>query len=196
MTDLHAAEPDGPEVDLGSGRPARTIAVVLAVVLALLVVLLATRAPGSERATRSALLGRAAPETAGQTLQGEAFALADLRGRWVVVNFFQTTCIPCIEEHPELVRFAADHASIGDASLVSVLFDDRSDVARGFFEDNGGDWPVVIDEDGGIGVDYGVARVPESFLVSPTGIVVQRLVGGVTAAQLDEIIADFEAAAS
>ena len=196
MTDVRTAAPDEPEVDLGRGKPARTIAVVLAVVLALLVVLLATRSVVGERETQSPLLGKPAPAIDGTTLDGEAFDLGALRGRWVVVNFFATWCTPCIEEHPELASFQADHAAAGDAALVSVLFDNSADEAAEFFEENGGGWPVVVDDAGRVGVAYGVARVPESFLVSPTGIVVQRLVGGVTAAQLDEIIAELEAAAS
>ena len=74
------------------------------------------------------------------------------------------------------------------AAVVSVLFDDALDDAIDFFADEGGDWPVVIDPDGAIGVAYGVARVPESFLVAPDGTVVQRLVGGITARQLDELL--------
>ena len=84
--------------------------------------------------------------------------------------------------------------SLFDNALVSVLFDNTADHAREFFANNGGDWPVVMDDDGAVGVAYGVARVPESFLVAPTGIVVQRLVGGVTQAQLDDLIAQYEAA--
>jgi hypothetical protein len=55
---------------------------------------------------------------------------------------------------------------------------------------------VVIDDEGSVGVAYGVARVPESFLVAPDGTVVQRLVGGVTRAQLDGILARYETAAA
>lgn len=185
---------DAAEVDVASGRPALVIAVVLAVVITLLVAVLATRAPSGERNEQSPLLGKPAPSIVGTTLDDDDFDLASLRGRWVVVNFFATWCIPCIEEHPELAAFQAEHASEGDAALVSVLFSNNADEAREFFDANGGGWPVVVDDAGAVGVDYGVARVPESFLVAPTGIVVQRLVGGITAAQLDDLIAQYEAA--
>lgn len=176
-------------------RTALVAAAVIGVVAVLLVGVLATRQTGVERVTQSPLLGKLAPPVAGRTLTGDTFDLADQRGRWVVVNFFATWCTPCLAEHPELAAFEAGHAGTGDASVVSVLFDDEPASARAVFKERGGSWPVVIDPDGAISVSFGVARVPESFLVAPDGTVVQRLVGGVTAAQLDRILEQYEAAA-
>jgi cytochrome c biogenesis protein CcmG/thiol:disulfide interchange protein DsbE len=188
--------PDDPVDPVEGPRTALVVAAVAAVLVAILVAVLATRAPSTERVSHSPLIGRLAPAIAGTTLDGETFDLASQRGRWVVVNFFATWCIPCIEEHPELLAFDEAHAVTGDASVVSILFDDEPEDARAEFAKRGGDWPVVIDEEGAVGVAYGVARVPESFLVAPDGTVVQRLVGGVTRAQLDGILAQYEAAAS
>ncbi|MGQ0833060.1 MAG: TlpA family protein disulfide reductase [Microthrixaceae bacterium] len=184
-----ASEPAGP-------RTALVVAAVVAVLAVLLVGVLATRDPSVDRVTKSPLIGKLAPVTRGQTLDGGTFDLADQRGRWVLVNFFATWCIPCLKEHPELVAFSASHATKGDASVVSILFDDDPDDAREVFAKRGGDWPVVIDPEGAISVAYGVARVPESFLIAPDGTVVQRLVGGVTAAQLDRLLAQYEAASA
>src|SRR3546814_2521621 len=75
------------------------------------------------------------------------------------------------------------------------ISDWSSDVCSSDLE-RGGDFPVVIDPEGAIGVAYGVARVPESFLVAPDGTVVQRLVGGVTREQLDDLLGQYEAAAA
>jgi cytochrome c biogenesis protein CcmG/thiol:disulfide interchange protein DsbE len=176
----------------GGNRAAVVASTVIALVVVLLVAVLATRDPSSERATRSPLIGRLAPATAGTTIDGQQVSIDDFRGRWVMVNFFASWCIPCQTEHPQLLAFDTAHRAIGDAVLVSVTFDNDADDARRFFADNGGDWPVIDDPENSIGVAYGVAQVPETFVISPNGTVVQRFAGAVTRADLDGVIALYE----
>jgi cytochrome c biogenesis protein CcmG/thiol:disulfide interchange protein DsbE len=175
------------------GRTAVWVVLPVAVVLSLLLVLLATRDPSSERETRSDLLGHLAPDVTGTTTDGDVFAIDAERGRWVVVNFFSTTCVPCIQEHPELVAFQRRHAAAGDATVVSVAFDDSAANVARFFEENGGDWPVLVADTGAIAVRFGVTGVPESYLVAPSGVVVSKFIGGVRAddleARIDQLVA-------
>jgi len=168
------------------------IAGAVLVVLAGLVGVLATG--GDDQAVRSSLIGRPAPDIAGETIDGDTFALADHRGEFVVVNFFATWCVPCIREHPELVEFDERHRAEGDASVVSVVFDSRPGQVRDFFERNGGEWPVVLDPDGRTALQYGVAGVPESYLVAPDGTVLIKIEGGVTADDLDRLLRQVQGA--
>lgn len=174
-------------------RTALWVALALGVAIALLVGVLATRDPASTRLVRSPLVGKEAPRIAGRTInRAGQFSLADERGKWVLVNFFATWCQPCQAEHDDLVRFSAAHAGSADAAVVSIVFsDDTADVRR-FFAQRGGDWPVVSDEDGAIATAWGVARVPESYLVAPSGLVVGKLTGGVKFAFLQAQLAKFE----
>jgi cytochrome c biogenesis protein CcmG/thiol:disulfide interchange protein DsbE len=172
------------------GRTAAWIAAPVLVVMLAFIVVLAASDPSSGREQASPLIGRQAPPIVGETIDFEDYDLGEQRGRFVLVNFFATWCIPCIREHPELVNFARRHEAAGDASVVSVVYDDRPADARAFFDENGGDWPVVTDPDGRISVSYGVSGVPESYLVAPDGRVVTKLVGGVTAAGLDLALAE------
>jgi cytochrome c biogenesis protein CcmG/thiol:disulfide interchange protein DsbE len=185
---------DGADGDGGRGapRPGRiglVVSAVVAVLIVAFVAVLATRQPATQRRSDSPLLGKVAPALAGETLDGGSFDIDDHRGRWVVVNFFATWCAPCREEHPELVAFDEAHRAAGDAVVVSVVYDDRSDDVRDFFAERGGEWPVIVD--GGLAaVGYGVVGVPETYLVAPSGFVVQKYTGGVTQ---DAIQSDIDA---
>ena len=175
-------------------RTALLIAVPIGVVALLLVGVLATRESAPNRLTRSPLVDQVAPAVDGVTLQGDDFDLDQFQGRWVVLNFFATWCAPCRQEHPELVEFSDRHDRIGDVQVVSVVYGDDTDAVRAFFADNGGDWPVVVGDEGRTSLDYGVAGVPESYLIDPGGFVRAKITGGVTADGLDGIVRNLEEA--
>ncbi|MGD9796953.1 MAG: TlpA family protein disulfide reductase [Acidimicrobiia bacterium] len=175
-------------------RTALVSAGALGVVLAVLVFVLATSDSAAERQPKSKLLGEQAPALDGPLLIGDpgfvadgvaTYDVPDAGGRWLLVNFFATDCIPCRIEHPELVRFAG--ANPDEARVVSVVFGDKAENVRAFFEEKGGDWPVVDDPDGAIAVRWGVVKVPESYLVAPNGTVVSKITGGVDYARLQDL---------
>lgn len=169
-------------------RPARWIALGVGVAMIGLVVALATRNPASERVANSPLLGRAAPAIEGKTIDGEAFNLVDLKGQWVLVNYFATWCVPCRKEHPELVRFSQRQR--GQVAVIGVIYSDSTKAVRSFRDKEGGEWPMVADPTGRTALEWGVSGVPESFLVDPTGIVRARILGGVTVDGLERLLLD------
>lgn len=166
---------------------ARWVAIGVGMVLLAFIAVLATRKSVDERAVSSALIGKPVPALTGTTLTGETFDIDAQRGRWVVVNFFATWCVPCQVEHPELVRFTEEHRGDGLVQVVSVAFQDDPSVIRRFFAERGGSWPVVVGDTGPIALSFGVTGVPESYVVSPDGIVVAKFLG-VRADQLDAVM--------
>lgn len=171
------------------------IAVAVAVPLAILVAILATRAPAGTRAADSPLLSQPAPDVSAQTIDGGQVRLTDLRGKWVLVNFFATWCVPCVEEHPDLVNFSNVHQQAGDAQVVGVVYSDSVKSVKEFRADKGGAWPMLIDSDGRIALDFGVSGIPESFLVNPDGIVVSKIIGGIQRPELEKLLARAKAGA-
>ena len=106
-----------------------------------------------------------------------------------VTNFFATWCTPCIAEHPELVAFSDAHAKSGDASVVSVAYNDTPEKVVQFFAERGGDWAVIADDRSDFSIEYAVVGLPESYLVDPEGTVVHKFVGGVRKAEIEREMA-------
>jgi cytochrome c biogenesis protein CcmG/thiol:disulfide interchange protein DsbE len=172
----------------------RWVAIAVALPVALLLGVLATRDPAGTRAADSPLLGKPAPAIDTTTLDGTPFQLSQYRGQWVLLNFFATWCLPCRQEHPDLVQFAARHRELGDAAVLGVVYDDTVDAVRGFVQKEGGAWPMVVDPKSRIALDFGVAGVPESYLITPGGAVAAKLIGGVQAGALEDLLNKVKAA--
>ena len=181
MSDPVVTEPVVPE-ERARRRTAPWISLAVAAVLAALFIVLASGKTAKPDVTSSFLRGKPAPAVSSTTLDGQAFNLSRRKGSWVVLNFFQSTCLPCKAEHPELVKFAAQQAGIADgAELYTVIKDDSDDAVASWFADHGGDWPIVKDDDGAIATAFGVAQVPETWIIDPSGIVVVRHATTITA---------------
>lgn len=165
----------------------------MAVPVALLLGVLATSDQAGTRAADSPLLGKPAPAIVATTVNGQPFDLAQYRGKWVLVNFFATWCVPCRQEHPDLVQFAARHQAVGDASVIGVVYDDSLDAVRGFLQKEGGTWPMAVDPKSRIALDFGVSGVPESYLITPGGAVAAKIVGGVQASALEDLLSKVKA---
>jgi cytochrome c biogenesis protein CcmG, thiol:disulfide interchange protein DsbE len=165
------------------------IALTVGAVVAGLVVVLATSTSASkvQQEAKSPLLGKPAPEISGSLLDGGTAKLSSNRGKWVLVNFFASWCIPCQQEQGDLVRFQQHHQAAGDAMIFAVRFDDpEAGAIRTLMTKSGAHWPVVDAPDAKI--QWGVTGPPESFLVDPDGIVLTHIVGQVYVDPLDTLL--------
>ena len=156
-------------------RAAVFVAVPLALLMVMLIAVLITRDSAAERGDFNPLIDKPAPEIVGTTLDGKPFDIDNLRGKWVVVNFFATWCVPCQQEHPYLVSFDRRHTQDGLAQIVSIVFNDDAGTVRDFFAKNGGDYPVVDGDQGRMALEYSVIRPPDTYIIDPLGVVRARI---------------------
>jgi thiol-disulfide isomerase/thioredoxin len=101
---------------------------------------------------------------------GRAHRLADYKGRWVVVNFWATWCVPCIQEIPEIAAFQRDHR---DVVVIGVAID-AEDAAktRAFAKKAGHDFPLVLSDDA-VERQLGSPKaLPTTRIYDPSGKVV------------------------
>jgi len=132
--------------------------------------------------------GRAAPNFLLDALEGEALALADLRGRYVLVNFWASWCGPCRGETPDLQDFHVRTLN-KDITVVGVNQQEDVETARNFIEEFAVDYPILFDFSGEVSAAYavGVGGLPRTFLVAPDGLVERVYIGRITDEQLREI---------
>jgi cytochrome c biogenesis protein CcmG/thiol:disulfide interchange protein DsbE len=128
--------------------------------------------------------GQPVPNIAGTTLDGQAFDLSSLRGRPVIVNFWDAGCVPCRDEFPLLLSKVRAHAGDGLA-VVGVLFVNAPGPARDFVAEFHATWPTVEDPSGAIRNAYRVAARPQSYFVDRDGILRSIQVGQLTDAEFD-----------
>ena len=108
----------------------------------------------------------------------------------MVLNFFTHDCVPCIREHPELIEFVDQQRALGvdGAEFYSIVRDSTRDEIDSFFSERGGDWPIVFDDRYEFVNGFGVALVPETWIIDPNGFVRRRFIGTVTAIGLSGTI--------
>ncbi|MEY2966016.1 MAG: cytochrome c biosis protein CcmG [Actinomycetota bacterium] len=176
-------------------RVAPWAAAAAGVVIAGLLAVLVLAEPGSSDDASSPLLGNPAPAVVSTTLEGDRFDLSRRKGSWVVLNFFNSTCVPCIREHPVLVEWEASQGTASDpVELYTIVNDDSDEAVTSFFTANGGDWPKIRDDDGAIAVAFGVAKVPETWVIDPAGFVRLRVLGEIEKGFLESRLGELRSA--
>lgn len=122
------------------------------------------------------------------TLDGKPYNLASQRGKWVIVNFWATWCVPCIKEMPDISRFAAAHKD--KVSAIGLAYEDseKADI-QAFLVKHPVSYPVAqVTLDKPL-ADFDEPRgLPTTWLIGPDGKVAKRFVGPVTEASLGQAI--------
>jgi cytochrome c biogenesis protein CcmG/thiol:disulfide interchange protein DsbE len=133
------------------------------------------------RGVPSALLGKPPPDFALPPLEGAerpGLASADLRGggRPVLVNFFASWCMPCVIEHPQLMRLAR-----AGVPVLGIAYKDKPEDSLGFLRRHGNPYARLgVDQPGRVAIDWGVYGVPETYLIDRSGLIRWRWAGPIT----------------
>jgi cytochrome c biogenesis protein CcmG/thiol:disulfide interchange protein DsbE len=131
----------------------------------------------------SALIGKPVPSFKLPPLEGlrengsqvAGLSSKDLaRGDVRIVNFWASWCVPCRDEHPFLVELARK----SKAPLTGINYKDKTSAARRFLGRFGNPFVAVgVDAKGATAIEWGVAGMPETFIVGGDGTILHKHVG-------------------
>jgi cytochrome c biogenesis protein CcmG/thiol:disulfide interchange protein DsbE len=174
-----------------TGRRRKLVVLLpLLVFLGLAVLFLVRLGGGDISHIPSALIGRPVPPVDFPPLPGlvrdgaqvPGVAQADFMGAVTVVNVWASWCVPCREEAPLLMRLAEDKR----VRVVGINYKDKPDTARRFIGLYGNPFAAAgVDQSGRAAMDWGVYGVPETFLVGRDGRIAFKLIGEITASNLE-----------
>jgi cytochrome c biogenesis protein CcmG/thiol:disulfide interchange protein DsbE len=139
------------------------------------------------REVPSPLIGKSAPAFKLTQLHetGKTLSNDDLKGKVWLLNVWASWCVSCRVEHPLLVQLAK-------ANIVPVYgldYKDKPDDGRAWLAQNGDPYSAsIVDQDGRVGIDYGVYGVPETFVIDKSGVVRYKQIGPLTVEALQQKI--------
>ena len=158
---------------------------VLLVAVLFLLLRMALRADYDPHAVPSPLVDQPMPafDLAGPEarLSGET-----LKGQVALVNFFASWCVPCRTEHPLLMRLAEEK----HVPIYGIALKDKPENTQRFIAQMGNPYRRIgLDENGHVGIDFGITGVPETFVIDKSGHIRRHYGAPLTA---DELRDDLE----
>ncbi len=107
---------------------------------------------------------------------------ADFEGEITVLNFFASWCAPCRAEHP-LIKSLRDMPGI---RVVGITFKDKVEDSEKYLAELGDPYHAIgTDNDGRAGIEFGLAGVPETYVIDRDGIIRYRLAQPLDPARLE-----------
>jgi peroxiredoxin len=125
--------------------------------------------------------GTEAPMIEGKDVNNQAFSLADLKGKCVLINFWASWCGPCRKKSERLVNLYWQYHEKG-FTICGVSLDKEDDAWRkAIKEDHTSEWTNIRlsnEIDSKVAQDYGVYAVPFSVLIDQEGKIVGKNLEG------------------
>jgi cytochrome c biogenesis protein CcmG/thiol:disulfide interchange protein DsbE len=107
----------------------------------------------------------------------QTFSAADMRGKVWLLNVWASWCVTCRDEHPLLLQYARS----GALPIYGLNYKDKREDALSWLGELGDPYVLsVSDNDGRVGIDYGVYGAPESYLIDREGVIRFKQIGPVT----------------
>ena len=142
----------------------------------------AQNAAQGQSQTSDPLIGHPAPNfTLGMlSLHSAApISLASFMGKPIVLNVWNSTCVPCVNEAP-LMQSQWQRVQSQGIVFIGIDFQDLKSDGLSFLKKYGITYPNVLDVSGSTAISYGVTATPETLFINRQGVVVSRVISELT----------------
>lgn len=131
-------------------------------------------------ATKVTAIGKIAPVFVQNDTSGKPVSLRDFQGKYLLIDFWASWCIPCREENPNLIKAFEEFRDRNFAVLSVSLDSDKDKWLQAIRKDNLV-WTHVSDLkfwDNEVAKQYNIQSVPYNLLLSPDGIIIAKNLRG------------------
>lgn len=125
-------------------------------------------------------VGTDAPEFSQPAPDGKMISLADFKGKYLLIEFWASWCVPCREKNPDLVK-TYQRFKDKNFTILGVSSDKEKASWIAAIKKDGTIWPQVSDlkyRDNAVAKLYRVHAIPQNFLISPDGKVIAKNIFG------------------
>lgn len=139
----------------------------------------------------SPLVGKDAPVWRGAMLTGEPFGSEQIKGKVALVSFWATWCTTCKADEPLIDSLQAEFGGDPDFVLVGIATQDSEEKVTKYLKSHR-KYTNLYDGKGRLAIDFGVYGVPETYLISKEGKIIQKIAGPINqpalAAKIRELL--------
>jgi cytochrome c biogenesis protein CcmG/thiol:disulfide interchange protein DsbE len=135
----------------------------------------------------SPLVGKPAPAFSLPTLNDPASSMSqtDFAGKVSLFNVWATWCVSCRAEHQVLMALARS----GKVDIYGLNYKDTRSEARRWLQNLGDPYVAnAFDQDGRVGINWGVYGTPETFVIDHEGIIRYKHIGPISEKDMNEVI--------
>ena len=165
--------------------------IILAILFGALVFAIVTNLKNDDKAVG---VGEKAPDfelPSIRNVDGEVLRLSDLKGKGIMLNFWATYCEPCEEEMPYMESLYPEYKEKG-IEILAVSVDATELVIHNFSDRYDLSFPILHDRRMTVLDHYGVRPLPTTYFIDENGIVVERVIGGLTLERLEGYLKQIE----
>jgi peroxiredoxin len=118
-----------------------------------------------------------APDFKLKNLDGQTISLSSFQGKAVFINFWATTCPPCVEEMPYLQELYTDWSARNDVVILTIDMGESEGTIQNFMQSHNLTLTVLLDSQLKVAEKYKIRYTPTSILVGKDGQVKYRVIG-------------------